>query len=87
MRFKEGDMVVFNEEYILKLYERGRNVEFNGIEDVIRHIANGNKPMRLRTVEYTTNFGVIDSFKEYGNYFNINLKEIRHLKRKIRRIK
>ena len=87
MRFKEGDMVVFNEEYILKLYERGKNVEFNGIEDVIRHIENGNKPMRLKKVENTTNFGVLDRFKEFVGYFSVNLKEVKHLKRKIRRIK
>lgn len=87
MRFKEGDMVVFNEEYILKLYERGKNIEFNGIKSAIKHIANGNKPMRLRKVENATSFGVIRYFREYGEYFNINLKEVRHLKRKIRRIK
>jgi len=87
MEFIEGDMVVFNEEYISKLYERGKNTEFNGIGDVIRHIENGNKPMRLRKVENTTNSGVLDRFKEFVGYFSVNLKEVKHLKRKIRRIK
>lgn len=87
MMFKEGDMVVFNEEYISKLSERGENIEYSGIEGVIRHIANGNKPMRLRKVKNKINFGIIDSFKEYGSCFSVNLKEVRRLKRKIRRIK
>jgi len=85
--FKEGDIVVFNEEYISKLSERGENIEYSGIGDVIRHIANGNKPMRLKKVKNKINFGIIDSFKEYGSCFSINLKGVRHLKRKIRRIK
>lgn len=86
MEFKEGDMVVFNKKYILKLFNNGRNLEYSGIGEAVFHIEKGNKPMEIKDCGYNM-AGII--MPEYSTKmcFNVHFNEIVHARRKIRRVK
>lgn len=53
-QIKEGDYVVFNKEYIKKLKKEGKETTFFGIEIALDHIYEGNKPVKVEKIEYST---------------------------------
>lgn len=84
MKFKKGDLVKLNKDYIQTLYEEEKDTSYGDITSAINHIKKGNNPVRIAYIHNNDEYR-LEGINGYTQYTVIK-KEIIPLKNNIKKL-